>query len=114
MLAAIGFLVAHEIRLPGFEAAGEGIVAGLSNDTWQRISLIIFIFCGQFERNQFRQEAARQIGDFGDPLKLGQYTPEMRLTELINGRVAMLSCAAIAAIEHTTGKPATEVWYPFE
>ncbi|CAE7246272.1 FCPA [Symbiodinium necroappetens] len=116
MLAAMGFLVAHKVRLPGFgfDVASEGISAGLSNDTWQRISLLIFIFCGQFERNQFRQEAARQIGDFGDPLKLKQYTPEMRLTELINGRVAMLSCLAIFAIEQTTGKPATEVWYPFE
>ena len=116
MLAAMGFLVAHKVRLPGFgfDVAGEGIGAGLSNDTWQRISLLIFIFCGQFEWNQFRQESSRQIGDFGDPLKLKQYTPEMRLTELINGRVAMLSCLAIFAIEQTTGKPATEVWYPFE
>jgi len=116
MLAAMGFLVAHKVRLPGFgfDVASEGIGAGLSNDTWQRISLLIFIFCGQFERNQFRQESSRQIGDFGDPLKLKQYTPEMRLTELINGRVAMLSCLAIFAIEQTTGKPATEVWYPFE
>eukprot|EP00438_Fugacium_kawagutii_P021590 Skav212174 [mRNA] locus=scaffold754:351758:355470:+ [translate_table: standard] len=90
MLAALGFFSAHVVRVPGFEDAPEGIAAGLANESWQRISLLIFIFCGQFERNQFRQEAAREIGDFGDPLKLGQYTPQMRLGELVNGRLAML------------------------
>ncbi|CAE7759839.1 FCP [Symbiodinium pilosum] len=112
MLAASGFFAAHVVRVPGFEDAAEGISAGLANESWQRISLLIFIFCGQFERNQFRQEAGREIGDFGDPLKLGQYTPEVRLGELVNGRLAMLSCAIIAGLEFSNGVPATQVWFP--
>ena len=112
MLAAFGFFAAHVVRVPGFENASEGIAAGLANESWQRISLLIFIFCGQFERNQFRQEAAREIGDFGDPLKLGQYTPQMRLGELVNGRLAMLSCAIIASTEFYAGMPATQAWFP--
>ena len=95
-----------------WEDAPEGIVGGLCNETWQRISLLIFIFCGQFERNQFRQEAEREIGDFGDPLKLGYYTPHMRLGELVNGRLAMLSCAIIASTEFYAGMPATQAWFP--
>lgn len=115
MLAAFGFFTAHVVRVPGFEDASEGIAAGLANESWQRISLLIFIFCGQFERNQFRQEAAREIGDFGDPLKLGQlggFTPQMRLGELVNGRLAMLSCAIIASTEFYAGMPATQAWFP--
>ena len=112
MLAATGFFVAHVIRVPGFEDAPEGIAGGLGNESWQRISLLIFIFCGQFERNQFRQEAAREIGDFGDPLKLGQYTPQARFGELVNGRLAMLSCAIIASTEFYSGIPATQAWFP--
>lgn len=114
MLAALGFFSAHVVRVPGFEDAPEGIAAGLANESWQRISLLIFIFCGQFERNQFRQEAAREIGDFGDPLKLGQYTPQMRLGELVNGRLAMLSCAIIASTEFYAGMPATQAWFPLD
>ncbi|CAJ1404584.1 unnamed protein product [Effrenium voratum] len=112
MLAALGFAAPHLVRVPGFEQSPEGIAGGLGNDTWQRISILIFIFCGQFERNQFRQESARPIGDFGDPLKLGQYTPFMRLAELTNARFAMLSCAVVAYIEYSSGKPAAEVWFP--
>ena len=115
MLAAFGIFTAHVVRVPGFEDASEGIAAGLANESWQRISLLIFIFCGQFERNQFRQDAAREIGDFGDPLKLGQlggFTPQMRLGELVNGRLAMLSCAIIASTEFYAGMPATQAWFP--
>lgn len=112
MLAATGFFVAHVVRVPGFEDAAEGIAGGLGNESWQRISLLIFIFCGQFERNQFRQEPTREIGDFGDPLKLGQYTPQTRLGELVNGRLAMLSCAIIASTEFYSGIPAAQAWFP--
>eukprot|EP00434_Breviolum_minutum_P012788 symbB.v1.2.011270.t1/scaffold753.1/size277516/6 len=112
MLAASGIFAAHVVRMPGFEDAPEGIVGGICNETWQRISLLIVIFCGQFERNQFRQEAEREIGDFGDPLKLGQYTPQMRLGELVNGRLAMLSCAIIASTEFYAEMPATQAWFP--
>lgn len=112
MLAASGFFAAHVVRVPGFEDAAEGIAGGLANEAWQRISILIFILCGQLERNQFRQESRREIGDFGDPLKLGQYTAQMRLGELVNGRLAMLSCAIIASTEFYSGMPAAQAWFP--
>lgn len=106
------FRIFEVFEATSWEDAPEGIVGGLCNETWQRISLLIVIFCGQFERNQFRQEAEREIGDFGDPLKLGQYTPQMRLGELVNGRLAMLSCAIIASTEFYAEMPATQAWFP--
>ena len=112
MLAASGFFAAHVVRVPGFEDAAEGIAGGLANESWQRIEILIFILCGQLERNQFRQESRREIGDFGDPLKLGQYTRQMRLGELVNGRLAMLSCAIIASTEFYSGMPAAQAWFP--
>eukprot|EP00446_Apocalathium_sp_SHHI-4_P089403 CAMPEP_0177475634 /NCGR_PEP_ID=MMETSP0369-20130122/23140_1 /TAXON_ID=447022 ORGANISM="Scrippsiella hangoei-like, Strain SHHI-4" /NCGR_SAMPLE_ID=MMETSP0369 /ASSEMBLY_ACC=CAM_ASM_000364 /LENGTH=287 /DNA_ID=CAMNT_0018950775 /DNA_START=30 /DNA_END=893 /DNA_ORIENTATION=- len=114
MLAAIGFVAQHLVRLPGFETEQEGISSAFENEKWTRIEILIFIFCGQFERNQWRQKKDREVGDFEDPLQLGDYSPETRTKELINGRVAMVAFATIAAIEWQTGQPATKVWFPFE
>ncbi|CAE8684716.1 unnamed protein product [Polarella glacialis] len=113
MLAALGFVVEHIVRVPGFEESQEGIANAFLDERWTRILCLLFIFCGQFERNQFRQEPDREVGDFGNPLKLGQYTTEMRLNELITGRLAMTAVAIIAAVELVTGSPATQVWFPF-
>lgn len=115
MLAALGNIIQHVARLPSFEAEGEGIAGSMANEKWNRIAILVFILCGQLERNQFRQLTDRDIGDFGkfgDPLKLGPPTPELRTTELINGRVAMLALASMAAVELSTGRPSVDVLWP--
>merc|ERR1719310_2249801 len=61
----------------------------------------------------FKQDANKEVGDFGDPLKLGQYTEEFRLKELNNGRMAMVAVALILGTEWLTGEPSTKsFWFP--
>jgi len=52
--------------------------------------------------------AAKEPGDFGDPLGLNMYTEEMRNKEISNGRFAMIAVTGIFAAEAATGKDAIQ------
>lgn len=50
----------------------------------------------------------REPGDYGNPLNIPFYTPEMRYNELTNGRFAMISVVGILLAELVTGKDAVQ------
>merc|ERR1719326_766397 len=73
----------------------------------------IFLLCGWLELGPFKQAMGKEVGDFGDPLKLGQYTDDFRMKELNNGRMAMVAVAVIFGVEWVTGEPSTQqLWFP--
>jgi len=73
---------------------------------------------GWLELGLFKQDPNKEVGNFGDPLKLGQRFPEFnneegRLKELNNGRMAMVALAVIFGTEWVTGVPSTQqLWFP--
>jgi len=102
MMASIGAIGQHFLRLPGFESArgtfgaaatGEGVL-GL---------VLIFAASGVLEL-KWRENPAKEPGNFGDPFGLKMYTDEMRTKEISNGRMAMISVLGIFAAELATGK----------
>lgn len=56
----------------------------------------------------FATNQQKEAGNFGDPLGLGQYTPEMRNIELNNARFAMISIMIIVIRELTSGQDAVQ------
>jgi hypothetical protein len=114
MLASVGFWAEHLVRVPGFAGEPEGVMNAfdaLSKE--HQVLPFVFMLCGWLELGPFKQVAGKQMGDFGDPLKLGQYTEEFRLKELNNGRMAMVAVALIFGIEWMTGEPSTQqLWFP--
>eukprot|EP00413_Alexandrium_margalefii_P015406 CAMPEP_0204533238 /NCGR_PEP_ID=MMETSP0661-20131031/12166_1 /ASSEMBLY_ACC=CAM_ASM_000606 /TAXON_ID=109239 /ORGANISM="Alexandrium margalefi, Strain AMGDE01CS-322" /LENGTH=462 /DNA_ID=CAMNT_0051539563 /DNA_START=84 /DNA_END=1472 /DNA_ORIENTATION=- len=106
MMASIGAIGQHFLKVPGFEGVrgtfgammtGEGVLGGV----------ILFVACGILEL-AWRENDAREPGNFGDPFGLKMYTDEMRAKEISNGRMAMISVLGICAAELATGKDAIE------
>jgi len=54
------------------------------------------------------QDPNKEVGDFGDPVGLGQYNEDMRSKELNNGRFAMFAAIGILAADALTGKDGME------
>merc|ERR1712039_613698 len=67
----------------------------------------VFVASGLLEL-AWRETSEKEPGNFGDPLGLKMYTPEMRSKELNNGRMAMISMLGIFVAELATGKDAIE------
>jgi len=114
MLASVGFWAEHLAKVPGFAGEPEGVMNAFDDFSKQQHMLpFIFLLCGWLELGIFKQDANKEVGDFGDPLKLGQYTEDFRLKELNNGRMAMVAVALILGTEWLTGEPSTKsFWFP--
>merc|ERR1712060_564657 len=106
MMASIGAVGQHFIKFPWAESvrgtfgamnSGEGVVGFVA----------VFVASGLLEL-AWRETPEKDPGNFGDPLGLKMYTPEMRIKELNNGRMAMISMLGIFAAELATGKDAIE------
>eukprot|EP00929_Paragymnodinium_shiwhaense_P110718 TRINITY_DN7792_c0_g1_i1.p1 TRINITY_DN7792_c0_g1~~TRINITY_DN7792_c0_g1_i1.p1 ORF type:complete len:324 (-),score=105.16 TRINITY_DN7792_c0_g1_i1:492-1463(-) len=107
MMAAVGALVQHFVRLPGFEKV-KGTFTGIAQDEAAVYGLgAIFLLSGALEF-AWKEQPGKEPGNFGDPAGLNQYTEEMRIKELNNGRMAMISIFGILGAELATGKDAFE------
>merc|ERR1719464_469604 len=94
MMAAVGAVVQHYVKFPGFEGVPSGL--GAANTAPGSYGFIaLFAAAGALELGPWAEKDGRAPGDFGDPLGLNQYTEDMRNRELNNGRVAMFAALGI-------------------
>lgn len=107
MMAAVGAVVQHYVKFPGFEGVPSGLAAALAPPGSYGF-VALFAVAGLLELSAWTESADKEPGNFGDPLGLNQYTPEMRERELNNGRFAMFAAMGIIAAELATGKDAIE------
>jgi len=113
MLAAVGALAQHFVRLPGLEGAPStspgfaaltaGVMEAAPSPGAYGVAAL-FLFAGVMELGVWTQDPSKEVGNFGDPLDLGMYDDDMRNRELNNGRVAMFAALSIVAGEMMTGK----------
>jgi len=106
MMASIGLVGQHFIKFPGFEKTPAGLGALGTGEG-------IFGFLGIFVASAvlelaWREDSAKEPGNFGDPFGVKMYNKEMREKEISNGRMAMLSVLGIFAAELATGKDAVQ------
>lgn len=119
MLATVGSVVQHFIHRPDLpepwqtyvgpvNPVGLGALAIFYGPVGfiQLLGGLFAIFC--FEFFLWLERDDRDPGDFGNPLSIPLDTPEMRLKELNNGRMAMISISGIWAAELVTKKDAVE------
>lgn len=107
MMAALGAVVQHYVKFPGFESVPTGLAASISSPGSLGF-VALFAVAGALELGAWTENAEKEPGNFGDPAGLNQYTQEMRERELNNGRFAMFAAMGIIAAELTTGKDAIE------
>ena len=108
MMASIGLVAQHYWKLPGFENLPSGF--SILNTEQGVIGLFaLFLVSGCLE-NAWREDpkGAKEPGNFGDPFGLQMYNQDMRMKELNNGRMAMISVLGIFAAEMVTGKDAIQ------
>jgi hypothetical protein len=112
MMAAVGAVFQHFVKFPGFEKVPAGLGAVTSAPgTYGFVAL--FLVSGLFELVLWKDDPAKEIGDYGNPLQLGIGDPlgesmDMRNRELNNGRAAMFAIMGIIVAELATGKDAWE------
>lgn len=120
MMAAVGAVVQHYIRFPGFEKTnfGEPMPTGLGAVTSSPGSfgfVLLLVVAAVLELLIWKDGVdpetgmiVKEPGNFGDPLGLGQYTNDMRNREINNGRMAMFAAFGILAAEIVTSKDAVQ------
>merc|ERR1711953_768917 len=87
MMAAVGAVVQHYVKLPGFDQVPSGLSAvNVAPGSYGMIAL--FVLAGALELGVWTEDASKEPGNFGDPLGLGMYDDEMRAREINNGRFA--------------------------
>jgi len=107
MMAALGAVAQHAIKFPGFEGVPSGMGAvTTAPGTYGFVAL--FLVSGALELLVWKEDPAKEAGNFGDPVGLGQYNPEMRLKELNNGRFAMFAAIGIIFADLVSGKDALQ------
>lgn len=113
MMAALGAVVQHYVRFPGFESVPAGLGA-LTKEPGNIGFGVLLVVTGFLETVAWTQDEAKSPGDFGDPLGLGNIFKSepgdygYRERELNNGRFAMFAAAGIIFAELATGKDAVE------
>lgn len=107
MMAAVGAVAQHYVKLPGFEKVPAGMGAVETPPGTYGFGLL-FLVIGYVETNLWTDDASKEPGNFGDPAGLGMYTDDMRLKELNNGRMAMFSAMGIIVANLVTGRDGVE------
>mmetsp|Transcript_112041 Transcript_112041/g.316680 ORF Transcript_112041/g.316680 Transcript_112041/m.316680 type:complete len:289 (+) Transcript_112041:74-940(+) len=112
MLAALGMVAQHAIKFPGFSDVPSGLGAVITPPGTFGL-LVLVAASGYVETQLWTQDSNKEPGDFGDPLKIGQYYDEWRNRELNNGRMGMISILAIIVAELVSGKDGVDqIWQP--
>lgn len=107
MMAALGAVVQHFVKLPGFEKVPSGLSA-VNTPPGSYGFIALFGIAGFLELGPWSEQPDKAPGNFGDPLGLSQYDEDMRNRELNNGRAAMFAAMGIIAAELVTGKDGVE------
>eukprot|EP00439_Symbiodinium_sp_Y106_P001703 s11168_g1.t1 len=129
MMATVGAIFQHFVRLPGFESMPAGIkawlrAAELKNGRVAMMATVGAIFQHFVRLPGFESMPAgikaieKAPGSYGfvilwilaGILELGPWRQEMREREINNGRFAMFAAIGIIAAEMYTGKDAIEQW----
>lgn len=107
MMASLGAVVQHFVKLPGFQDVPSGLRA-VNTPPGSFGFIALFAVAGFLELGPWSEQPDKAPGNFGDPLGLSQYDEDMRNRELNNGRAAMFAAIGIIAAELLTGKDAIE------
>jgi len=111
MLAAVGTVFQHFVKLPGFDKTPAGLAA-LGDGAGVLGFIFLLPVVGILESIYWKDNLSKEPGNFGDPARWastglmgqGSYSDEMRNKELNNGRMAMFSILGIMVAELATGK----------
>jgi len=107
MMAAVGAVVQHYVKFPGFEKVPAGMDA-VETPPGTYGFFALFLAAGAIETLVWTEDASKEPGNFGDPAGLGMYTDDMRLKELNNGRMAMFAAIGIIVADIVTGRDGVE------
>eukprot|EP00933_Yihiella_yeosuensis_P074817 TRINITY_DN83877_c0_g1_i1.p1 TRINITY_DN83877_c0_g1~~TRINITY_DN83877_c0_g1_i1.p1 ORF type:complete len:418 (-),score=83.17 TRINITY_DN83877_c0_g1_i1:76-1329(-) len=117
MLASIGAVVQHWVRLPGYEATRNGSFISQFDTCFAFPGIYGFLAMTvgmlTFETALWRQLEEREPGNMGDPagfqaLGFGEYNTEWRNREINNGRFAMFAVVGILVAQNETGLDAAQ------
>merc|ERR1719198_1529495 len=107
MMAALGAVVQHYVKFPGFESVPTGLAASISPPGSYGF-VALFTVAGILELSVWTEDGSKEPGNFGDPVGFNMYSEDMRNKELNNGRAAMFAAIGIIAAELLTGKDGVE------
>lgn len=107
MMAALGAVVQHYVKFPGFESVPSGLGAVTASPGTLGFAAL-FAVSGFLELVAWTEDPSKEPGNFGDPVGLNQYNQEFRERELNNGRFAMFAAIGIISAELFTGKDAIQ------
>ncbi|CAE8611721.1 unnamed protein product [Polarella glacialis] len=103
MMAALGAVVQHYVKFPGFENVPSGLGAVTTAPGTYGFAAL-FLVSGFLELAVWTEDDKKEPGNFGDPAGFNMYNPEMRNKEINNGRMAMFSAIGIIQAEMMSGK----------
>jgi hypothetical protein len=107
MMAALGAVVQHLVKFPGFEKVPAGLSAVTSAPGTYGFIALLALGAG-FELVIWKQDPKKEPGNFGNPVGWGSYDDDMRNKEINNGRFAMFAALGIIAADLLTGKDALQ------
>eukprot|EP00929_Paragymnodinium_shiwhaense_P093456 TRINITY_DN5361_c0_g1_i1.p1 TRINITY_DN5361_c0_g1~~TRINITY_DN5361_c0_g1_i1.p1 ORF type:complete len:272 (-),score=72.44 TRINITY_DN5361_c0_g1_i1:263-1078(-) len=107
MMASVGAVFQHFVKLPGFENV-KGTFGAINNPAGTFGFFGIVAVSSVVELAWRERPNSRWAGDYGDPLGVNMMSDEMRNKEVNNGRMAMISVLAIWLAEVASGKDAIE------
>mmetsp|Transcript_132549 Transcript_132549/g.369528 ORF Transcript_132549/g.369528 Transcript_132549/m.369528 type:complete len:247 (-) Transcript_132549:301-1041(-) len=108
MMAALGAVVQHYVKFPGFEDVPSGLAA-VNTPPGSYGFIALLAAAGALELGVWVEKDDKAPGDFGNPLPwFNDYDEDMRNRELNNGRAAMFAAIGIIVAELYTGKDAVE------
>ena len=81
MMAALGAVVQHYVKFPGFESVPSGLAAAVTPPGSYGF-IALFAVSGALELGLWTESDDKEPGNFGDPVGFNQYTQEMRETQL--------------------------------
>jgi len=108
MMASVGLVAQHYVKLPGFEDVPAGLGALTTSAGASGFAALVCVV-GIIEAAEYANGTFRNsMGNYGDPLNLGEYNEEYRNKELNNCRMAMFAVLGQLVAEMVTGKDAIE------
>merc|ERR1711894_414710 len=96
MIAALGGVVQHFVKFPGFEKVPAGFSAVTTAPGSFGFIALLAVSAG-LELAVWTQDPEKEPGNFGNPVGWGSYDDEMRNKEINNGRFAMFAALGIIA-----------------